>query len=394
MMKLLIVVVALISMNGILQGHQLSKTLSTPPPDDSQANEVGKSANINAMTPKKSIEIAPLATDQIMNGQNRWKKGLYARLDRIRLACGELCAIRNQEDLENNQKRTSTSVVYSFPPLQPTQVNCQALFATDDIDVADRSVPFPIPDELVPYFSLQGIVEITRYRHAPLRNIYLGKTAKVNTWPEAYVNEWVDQAKTGNLTGNYSVRFARMIHSKLKGGGSEGRNVVEGKSIMVIGSENPWVEAIILSLGATKVTTLEFGTIVSEHPQIVTMTPDIFRASYIDGTLEKYDGVVSFSSLEHAGLGRYGDSLNPWADILSIARSWCVVKADGFLALGIPTGKDQIEFNAHRIYGQARWSIMTRNWKQIDGDDHTFSEYDFMGVGADQPVFLFRREAA
>jgi hypothetical protein len=33
----------------------------------------------------------------------------------------------------------------------------------------------------------------------------------------------------------------------------------------------------------------------------------------------QFDGVVTYSSLEHGGLGRYGDELNPWADLVKIS---------------------------------------------------------------------------
>lgn len=32
--------------------------------------------------------------------------------------------------------------------------------------------------------------------------------------------------------------------------------------------------------------------------------------------------VVSNGSTEHKGLGRYGDALNPWGDIISMATAW------------------------------------------------------------------------
>jgi hypothetical protein len=41
--------------------------------------------------------------------------------------------------------------------------------------------------------------------------------------------------------------------------------------------------------------------------------------------------IVTFSSVEHSGLGRYGDALNPWGDIIAIARAWCVTKQGGAL---------------------------------------------------------------
>ena len=35
---------------------------------------------------------------------------------------------------------------------------------------------------------------------------------------------------------------------------------------------------------------------------------------------EKFDAVVSYSSLEHSGLGRYFDMINPWSDLLTMAQ--------------------------------------------------------------------------
>lgn len=125
------------------------------------------------------------------------------------------------------------------------------------------------------------------------------------------------------------------------------------------------MEAICLFLGAKQVTTLEYGTIHSEHPQITTETPDTFRAKYLNGTLEQFDGVVTHSSLEHSGLGRYGDALNPWGDILAIARAWCVTKPKAWIWMGVPTGQDRIFYNWHRIYGKFRWPIVMTNWKTI-----------------------------
>ncbi len=74
--------------------------------------------------------------------------------------------------------------------------------------------------------------------------------------------------------------------------------------VLVIGSQSPWVEACCLMHGAREVVTLEYGKITSEHPQVKTMTPMEFRKAYLDGSLGKFDVVVTFSSIEHSGLGR------------------------------------------------------------------------------------------
>ena len=79
-----------------------------------------------------------------------------------------------------------------------------------------------------------------------------------------------------------------------------------------------------------------------------------------------FDAIVTFSSIEHSGLGRYGDALNPWGDVLEIARAHCVCKRNGSLIISVPNhAKDAIEFNAHRIYGNNRWLYLPSNWQQF-----------------------------
>merc|ERR1719499_533113 len=85
-----------------------------------------------------------------------------------------------------------------------------------------------------------------------------------------------------------------------------GQMDLKDKSVLVIGSEKPWLEAMSIHYGARQVTTLEYGAIYSEHPKINTFLPHEFRKAYLDGTLELFDAVLTFSSLEHPGLGRYG----------------------------------------------------------------------------------------
>jgi hypothetical protein len=79
---------------------------------------------------------------------------------------------------------------------------------------------------------------------------------------------------------------------------------VRGAHVLVIGSQRPWLETLVLEAGATHVTTLEYAEIISEYPKITTITPDEFAEKFLDGTLPQFDAMVTFSSLEHSGLGR------------------------------------------------------------------------------------------
>ena len=117
---------------------------------------------------------------------------------------------------------------------------------------------------------------------------------------------------------------------------------------------------------AKEIVILEYGRIKSEHPKIKTMVPSEFMKSYLNGTLGLFDAVLTFSSVEHSGLGRYGDRLNPWGDIITIARAWCVTKINGSLTIGVmfDNDKDYIKYNAGRWYGKLRYPYLCTNWKQ------------------------------
>ena len=69
------------------------------------------------------------------------------------------------------------------------------------------------------------------------------------------------------------------------------------------------------------------------------------------------EGLHSVSCMhvvEHIGLGRYGDSLNPDGDLLAMAELRRVLAPEGTLLLVVPVGKSRITFNAHRIYSHAQ----------------------------------------
>jgi len=55
-------------------------------------------------------------------------------------------------------------------------------------------------------------------------------------------------------------------------------------------------------------------------------------------------------SIEHIGLGRYGDSLDPDGDLKAIKELKRVLKRGGRLLLVVPIGKPVLKFNAHRVY--------------------------------------------
>ena len=57
-----------------------------------------------------------------------------------------------------------------------------------------------------------------------------------------------------------------------------------------------------MAKGAKHITTFDYIQIKSEHPQIEVVTPPELSQKFAKGT--QFDLVISFSSLEHSGLGR------------------------------------------------------------------------------------------
>ena len=67
--------------------------------------------------------------------------------------------------------------------------------------------------------------------------------------------------------------------------------------------------------------------------------------------------------------------LNPWGDLIAMARAWCFVKPGGQALVGVPSGPDMIGFNSHKIYGPVAYSHLFANWEQVYTDTD-FSKND------------------
>lgn len=55
-------------------------------------------------------------------------------------------------------------------------------------------------------------------------------------------------------------------------------------------------------------------------------------------------------TVEHVGLGRYGDPIDPKGDLVAISELKRVISSGGSLLFVVPVGQPKIQFNAHRIY--------------------------------------------
>lgn len=94
-------------------------------------------------------------------------------------------------------------------------------------------------------------------------------------------------------------------------------------------------------------------TYVDIRPIAVDWTNFDFRAGAITNMPFAGDSVSSLSSLhviEHVGLGRYGDPVDPRGYLHAATELTRVLKPGGTLLLGTPVGREALYFDAHRVF--------------------------------------------
>jgi Caenorhabditis protein of unknown function, DUF268 len=71
----------------------------------------------------------------------------------------------------------------------------------------------------------------------------------------------------------------------------------------------------------------------------------------LQGAVEGYcDSLSCLHAIEHFGLGRYGDPLDPVGYERALTNMAQLVATDGALYLSTPIGRERVEFNANRVF--------------------------------------------
>jgi len=74
---------------------------------------------------------------------------------------------------------------------------------------------------------------------------------------------------------------------------------------------------------------------------------DLVALPFVDASIPS---LSCMHVIEHVGLGRYGDPLDPDGDLKAIAELKRVLAKGGDLLFVVPIGQPKVAFNAHRIY--------------------------------------------
>lgn len=115
------------------------------------------------------------------------------------------------------------------------------------------------------------------------------------------------------------------------------RHVDVGSSILTMGVLSGHVPTVFVDIRPPEI----------DLPNLVRVSGDITRLPFADNTVQS---LSCLHVIEHIGLGRYGDPLDP-AGSERAAKELCrILAVGGSLFLSTPVGHERICFNAHRVF--------------------------------------------
>lgn len=152
----------------------------------------------------------------------------------------------------------------NFNLITPENQTCVMLYKRECLDLFQR-LRFPneslrfhpptdkIPDELLAQFTQDGQMPLKRYSYInealDSSNQYFKYMSTIVSALE--VKNWQDKVRKDSALGYTSFLFEKTLQSLA--------DFIKGKSFLVIGSQQPWIEALALELSAVNVTTLDFA---------------------------------------------------------------------------------------------------------------------------------------
>jgi len=120
----------------------------------------------------------------------------------------------------------------------------------------------------------------------------------------------------------------------------------QGSNILNVGSYTQYIVGLLSNYNITTLDVREREAFLDNE---LVIAGDIKNAPLANGT---FDAIISLSSIEHFGLGRYGDELDIEADKKAFERFKLLLKPNGLLIFTttIRQGGPELCFNAHKTY--------------------------------------------
>ena len=114
-----------------------------------------------------------------------------------------------------------------------------------------------------------------------------------------------------------------------------------------------------------KITVIDIRPNNAVIPNVEFVFGDIMSDAGLD-LINKFDSISCLHALEHFGLGRYGDPIDPNGHIVALQNISNLLNNGGRLYLSVPIGRQRIEYNAHRVFAPATLpALLSEHYKLI-----------------------------
>lgn len=210
--------------------------------------------------------------------------------------------------------------------------------------------------------SRMGYTEQSVLKDILLERNYTNYCAEFGLLKDTFINEDIEKYQNVNKRPNFDIKEKYMwpvIKDKYAFAGSIGnyfwqdlwaaRLVVKTgiKQHFDIGSRLDGFIAHLLAADID-VTMIDVREFPGEVERLHTIVDDATSLRQIAD--ESIESMSALCSLEHFGLGRYGDPVDPEACFKCFENIQRKLKKGGRLYISLPIGHERVEFNAHRVF--------------------------------------------
>lgn len=108
---------------------------------------------------------------------------------------------------------------------------------------------------------------------------------------------------------------------------------------------------------------VDYRPLKAELPGLTSVGGDILNLEFETGSI---NSLSCLHVIEHIGLGRYGDPIDPMGSVKAATELQRVVCPGGSLFLSLPVGRERVCFNAHRVHAPATVLGMFPQMKLVD----------------------------
>jgi len=191
---------------------------------------------------------------------------------------------------------------------------------------------------------------------------YTQYAIEFNKWENTFIEDDMETYSLLNMRSNFEINrknlYPIIINKYRPNGGFDdyfwqdlwaARYIISSgiKEHYDIGSSVSSFIAHLLASGI-RVNAIDVRPFRGECENLYSITDDATMLNQFED-----DSILSLSalcSLEHFGLGRYGDPVDPEACFKCFAQIQKKLKKGGKLFISVPVGQERVEFNAHRVF--------------------------------------------